>query len=166
MSADKSISDDRPDRARFVLGGGGDGNETKTSSQPTGGSIGRRISAFLIDLFIMGILWLVGWMLIIGSLGLLAPVIFIIFAGLPVLYTTIMIATQGSATFGMRALGLKVINLADEEDPPGWPQSFILAAMFYLTLYGTSGLLLLWCLFDDRQRCLHDILSNTEIRRV
>lgn len=164
MSADKTISDDRPDRARFVLGTNEE-KSTQSEALPSGGVIGRRVSAFLIDLFIMGIIWLVGWMLIIGSLGLLAPVVFVFFAALPVLYTTVMIASEGSATFGMRALGLRVVNRADEEDPPGWPQSFILAALFYLTLYGTSGLLLLWCLFDDRQRCLHDILSNTEIRR-
>lgn len=165
MSADKTISDDRPERARFVLGTNKDAS-AHDNTATAGGVIGRRSAAFLIDLFIMGILWLVGWMLIIGSLGLLFPLIMLIFAAMPVLYTTVMIASEGSATVGMRALGLRVVNLADPDSQPGWPQAFILSALFYLTLYGTSGLLLLWCLFDDRQRCLHDILSNTEIRRI
>lgn len=165
MAADKTISDDSSDRARFVLGTNKDASAERDTAK-AGGVIGRRSAAFLIDLFIMGILWLVGWMLIIGSLGLLFPLIMLIFAAMPVLYTTVMIASDGSATLGMRALGLRVVNLADPDNRPGLPQAFILSAMFYLTLYGTSGLLLLWCLFDDRQRCLHDILSNTEIRRV
>ncbi len=163
MSADKTISDDNPDRARFVLGANKEAPAISDAAH--GGAIGRRVAAFLIDLAIMGMLWVVGWVLIIGSLGLLFPLVMLFFAAMPLLYSTVMIASEGSATLGMRALGIRVVNLADNGGQPGWPQAFIQAALFYLTLYGTSGLLLIWCLFDDRQRCLHDILSNTEIRR-
>lgn len=165
MPADKTISDDNPDRARFVLGANKNAS-TKSNSVHEGGVIGRRIAAFLIDLVIMGMLWLVGWVLIIGTLGLLFPIVMLFFAVMPVLYSTVMIASEGSATLGMRALGVRVVNLAGTDGQPGWPQAFIQAALLYLTLYGTSGLLLIWCLFDDRQRCLHDILSNTEVRRT
>jgi len=165
VSADKTISDDSAGRARFVLGANRETASHDGAAQ-AGGVIGRRIAAFMIDLFIMGILWLVGWMLIIGSLGLLFPLVMLAFAAMPVIYSTILIASEGSATLGMRALGIRVFNLAENGGRPGLPQAFIQSALFYLSLYGTSGLLLVWCLFDDRQRCLHDILSNTEIRRV
>ena len=116
MSADKTISDDSSGRARFVLGA----NRETASHDGTalaGGVIGRRIAAFLIDLFIMGILWIVGWMLIIGSLGLLLPLVMLFFAAMPVIYSTILIASEGSATLGMRALGLRVINMAENGRP-------------------------------------------------
>lgn len=123
------------------------------------GVISRRTVAFLIDAFILSCLIPVFWMIGIMSFGLLIPAIVIVLPLIPLAYHTLFIASERSATLGQRVMGLRVIS-ADGLRPT-LLQAIILTALFYLTLSATGGLLLLWCLFDDRKRCLHDILSAT-----
>lgn len=108
-------------------------------------------------------LWPLALVLSAMSLFTLAPALFAVIPVLPLLYHTGLIASSSQGTLGMRALGIKVVRQTDG-GRPDLLQAFILTALFYLTL-ATTGLLLLWCLFDDRSRCLHDILSGTKIIR-
>ncbi len=128
------------------------------------GAIGRRIVAYVIDFTLLMMLWPLAWIFSAVSLITLAPVLFAIVPLAPLFYHTAMISSRSQATLGMRAMGLRVEREVDG-GAPDLMQACIMTALFYLTL-ATSGLLLLWCLFDDRGRCLHDILSGTHIARV
>lgn len=119
--------------------------------------------AYAIDAVLLLMLWPLALVLSAMSLFTLAPALFAVIPLLPLLYHTGLIASSAQGTLGMRALGIKVVRESDGGRPDPF-QAFILTALFYLTL-ATSGLLLLWCLFDDRSRCLHDILSGTKIIR-
>lgn len=129
----------------------------------TEGIVGRRVIAYAIDFLLLMMLWPLAAIFSAMSLFTLAPALFAVVPILPLLYHTGMIASSSQGTLGMRAMGIKVAREVDGARPDPM-QAFILTALFYLTL-ATSGLLLLWCLFDDRSRCLHDILSGTKIIR-
>lgn len=122
------------------------------------GTVGRRIFAYLIDIAILFALTGAVYALVAITFGLLAFVLpFLVL--LPLAYHTLTIASSAQATIGQRMLGLKVVSLWGH--PPSLPQVAIQVVLFYLSLSLTSGLILLWALFDDRNRCLHDILSGT-----
>lgn len=128
------------------------------------GIIGRRVIAYAIDFTLLLMIWPLALLFSAMSLFTLAPALFAVIPVLPLLYHTGMIASSSQGTIGMRAMGVKVVRENDGGRPEPL-QALILTALFYLTL-ATSGLLLLWCLFDDRSRCLHDILSGTKIIRA
>ena len=128
------------------------------------GIIGRRVVAYFIDIVILSSVWVLATIFSALSLFTLAPLLFALVPLVPLVYHTALIASKRSATLGMRAMGIRVLR-EGRDDGPDAPQAFILTALFYLSL-ATSGLLLLWCLFDDRGRCLHDILSGTRTVRA
>jgi len=134
--------------------------EADTASE---GIIGRRVVAYLIDIVILSSVWVFATIFSALSLFTLAPLLFALVPLVPLVYHTALIASKRSSTLGMRAMGLKVVREGGSEGPDA-PQAFILTALFYMSL-ATSGLLLLWCLFDDKGRCLHDILSGTRTVR-
>lgn len=138
---------------------------SSTESEAGGeGIVGRRVVAYLIDFFILMSVWPLAWIFSAISLFTLAPLTFALVPLVPILYHTLLLSSRRSATLGMRAMGLRVLR-EDQDVGPEMPQAFIQTALFYLSL-ATSGLLLLWCLFDDKGRCLHDILSGTRIVRA
>jgi|GEM_PF-689691 len=159
---------DRPERlngpqsAGFDLGKAKHPDEAREIAESEG-IIGRRVLAYAIDVVLLLMIWPLALVFSAMSLFTLTPVLFAVIPVLPLLYHTGMIASSAQGTLGMRALGIKVVREIDGNRPDPL-QAFILTALFYLTLM-TSGLLLLWCLFDDRSRCLHDILSGTKIVR-
>lgn len=119
----------------------------------------RRATAFLVDALIL--------MAIFVSLMIFNVVTFFALTGLLtflwpallfVLYDTVLIGGRGSATVGMRLMGLKTINQQGNE--PAYLQAFVLSVLFYLSVTFTSGLILIVALFNSRGRCLHDILTG------
>ncbi len=58
----------------------------------------------------------------------------------------------------MRLMGLKIVNTQNEE--PAYLQAFVLSVLFYLSVTFTSGLILLVALFNNRGRCVHDIVTG------
>jgi len=48
---------------------------------------------------------------------------------------------------------------------PGYLQALLQTAAFYVTVGLTSGLILIWALFNNRRRCLHDLLCGTVVHR-
>ncbi len=156
----------QPDGARrgFNLGGGPAGPRDRlTDPALTDGTIARRVFAYLIDVVILGAIGFAIHLVVFATLGLLAPLLYPLLVILPLVYHTGLVASEASATVGQRLMGLQVCGL-DGGRPP-LLQAFIMVCLFYLTLALTSGLLLLWCLIDDRGRCLHDILSGTLVVR-
>lgn len=115
--------------------------------------------AFIIDAILLSLAVPVAWFLGITSFGLLTPILTLALALLPLAYHSLMISSARGRTFGQAAMGLRVMD--KDGNPPQLVQAAILTMLFYATLVFTSGLLLIWCLFDDKQRCLHDILAGT-----
>lgn len=131
------------------------------------GVTGRRLLAYVIDLFVLGGI-LILYKLMLGFLsvltfGLLTPLLVLIGAAVPVAYHTLTIGGSASATWGMRVFGLQV--RVWNGGKPGYLQALLHTAAFYVTVSFTGGLILLWALFNNRGRCLHDILCGTLVVR-
>ena len=128
------------------------------------GVIARRIVAYLIDIAVLLGISLLGWFVTALSFFVLTPLMLTLLPILPIAYHTFMISsTRHQATIGQNAMGLRAVNTTGPEVTV--LQAFVTTVLFYLTLSLTSGILLLWCLFDDRDRCLHDIVSGIRIVR-
>jgi uncharacterized RDD family membrane protein YckC len=128
-------------------------------SAPLEGVLWRRSLAFLIDMAIVGAFYLMMWMIIIFSLGLLSGVLLPFAPLIPIAYHTLLIGGQRSATIGMQFLGMEVRTL--DGDRPGLIQAFAMTALFYLSVTTTSFLILIIAFFNDKNRCAHDFLSGT-----
>ncbi|MEK9971546.1 MAG: RDD family protein, partial [Ferrovibrio sp.] len=101
--------------------------------------------------------------LTIITFGLATPLLILIAAVIPVAYHTLTIGGPGSATLGMRLFGLQV--RVWNGGNPGYLQAFLHTVVFYMTTSFTGGLILLWPLFSNRRRCLHDQLCGTVVLR-
>ena len=132
------------------------------------GVLARRCIAFLIDvviiavpvlfaalfIFIFGLVTLgLGWLLF----WLLWPAT-VIWA---IVYYGLTFGSPASATIGMRVMDLEMRTWY------GTPAYFMLGAVhavvFWVTVSAITPLILLVCLFNERRRCLHDILVGTVI---
>ena len=119
----------------------------------------RRTVAFLFDMLILLAIFVSLWIANIMFFGgLTALLTFLWPALLFVVYDTALIGGQGSATIGMRLMGLKTIT--HEWGEPGYLQAFVLSVLFYLSIAFTSGLILLVALFNNRGRCVHDMVTG------
>ena len=123
--------------------------------------IRKRCVAFVIDAIIIGILWAVAVVavMILGVLTLgLAWLLFgLIFPAVGLGYNALTIGGPKAATVGQRMMGLTV---------PMWYGAKVtpLIAAFHALLFWFSLVIffpiLLWAFFDQRKRCLHDILAG------
>lgn len=122
----------------------------------------KRVLAYLIDVAIIVLavvaLWFVGAFAVVLTLGLAKPLLVLATALLPLAYHTWTIGGPRHATFGMRALDLKVVCW--NGNSPDYLQAALQTVVFYISLSVTSVLILLVALFNDRGRCLHDYLSG------
>ncbi|MBP5855930.1 RDD family protein [Marivibrio halodurans] len=153
-------------RRGFTLGG----HDSETDIEDrlrdpalTEGTVLRRVVGYAIDVVILAAIGFAIHLVVFMTLGLLAPLLYPLLVVLPLIYHTYFVQSAASATIGQRLAGLEVRRL--DGGRPGPLQAFVMVCLFYLTLALTSGLLLLWCLIDDRGRCLHDILSGTLVLR-
>jgi len=118
----------------------------------------RRIVGYLIDVVILSGAVLFMWFLVVMTLGLLGPIAALITPVIPLAYHTLLIGGPNSATIGMRLMGIEVRRL--DGGRPSFLQALLQTLLFYATL-ALTGLLLVFALFNDRRRCLHDWLSGT-----
>jgi uncharacterized RDD family membrane protein YckC len=132
------------------------------------GILPRRVLAYLVDLVCIGaiaaaaaILFAVLWLL---SLGLLGPLLWLLFCLVPLAYHTILLAGPHSATLGMRLFDLELRSVTGER--PGLLQALAQTALFYISVGATGSLILLVALFNRRRRTLHDWLSGTVMVRT
>ena len=130
------------------------------------GVLSRRIAAYVLDLGLIFVLWIVLSMVFgvagVLTFGALTPLGLIVLAILPVGYHTIFIGRSG-ATPGMRIFDLEVRAWTGR--PPEITQAFLTAVLFYASIGLTVWLVLLVPLFTDRNRTLHDILAGTIVLR-
>lgn len=131
------------------------------------GIVPRRLLAYLVDLCVLlglFILYKIALgLLTVVTFGVLTPLLVLLGAAIPIAYHTVTIGGPGSATLGMRLLDLQVSVWNGGK--PGYLQAFMHTAVFYVTTGLTGGLILLWALFSNRRRCLHDILCGTIVHR-
>ncbi|MDP6706669.1 MAG: RDD family protein [Alphaproteobacteria bacterium] len=128
----------------------------------------KRIFAYLIDVLIVTVLvlawWLVGTILSILTLFASWPLVVLGAVLLPIAYHSCFISAERNATPGMRAMGVRVAVWHGGN--PGFPQALLQTVLFYATVPTTQGLVLLVSFFNDRGRCLHDILCGTVVVNV
>ena len=127
------------------------------------GCLTKRIVGYLIDVLVLAAVSAALWVVAFSSLGLLAPLTAVVQAVLPLTYHTLMVSQRG-ATVGQRIAGLQVVSMTDGRNP-ALVQALVLTVLFYVSV-AISFLPLLYGLFDDRGRLLHDIFSGTRSLRA
>ena len=132
------------------------------------GVLWRRAFAYLIDLCCIGLIavfaWIVFAVLWVLSFGMLGPALWFLFGLIPLAYHTLLVSGRHSATFGMRMFDLQLRSWTGER--PIFLQALAHAVLFYLTVYGTGFLILLFVLINRRKRALHDVLAGTLMVRT
>jgi uncharacterized RDD family membrane protein YckC len=131
------------------------------------GVLWRRCLAYAVDLCVLlGLLLIYKVALVfftVITFGLATPLLVLLATIIPVAYHTLTIGGPSSATLGMRLFGLRV--RVWDGGKPGYIQALLHTAVFYVTTSFTGGLILLWPLFSNRRRCLHDQLCGTMVVR-
>ncbi|MBM3543728.1 MAG: RDD family protein [Alphaproteobacteria bacterium] len=126
--------------------------------------IRKRFFAFIVDAIIITILTVLAYV-VVGILGVITLGLAWLLLGLvfPVVglgYNAFTIGGPNSATIGQRMMGLKVRMWYGGRVTP-------LIAAFHALLFWLSLVIfvpiLLWCFFDARKRCLHDILAGVVV---
>ena len=131
-----------------------------------GGVLTRRVFAFLIDILLIGLIWLTLCIALVLfgvlTLGLGLPALGIL-PFVPFCYHMLFLAGPVSATPGQSALGL-IVRRNDDFGRPTLGQAAVSTLLFYVTL-ATTGLLLLVALVSVRHRTLHDMISGLVVVR-
>jgi uncharacterized RDD family membrane protein YckC len=131
------------------------------------GLLSRRVIAYFLDLFLIGLLWIgavaVGLLVKILTFGLMTPLVLLALAVLAPAYHVLTVSGPSRATIGMRIMGLEVRTF--DGGRPSWLHALIQIALFYVSVSVTSGLVLLVVLFNRHRRTLHDILSHLVVLR-
>ncbi len=132
------------------------------------GIMWRRVVGYAVDvLILMVILMAVGLVLYfidVLSFGLLLPLKFLIPPLVPLAYHSYFIGHDG-ATPGMRMFDVEV--RAWTGGRPDYLQAFLMTVLFYVTVMFTFWLILIFALFNDRNRTAHDYLSGAvAVRRT
>ena len=132
------------------------------------GVVARRLIAFVIDLIVlaMPIVFLSMFIFVVGVVTFgLGFVFYALLSPIMVLWALFdygaTLGSRHSATLGMRAMDIEMRTWY------GSPAYFVLGAVhaivFWITVSVLTPLVLLVCLFNDRRRCLHDMLVGTVI---
>jgi uncharacterized RDD family membrane protein YckC len=132
------------------------------------GVLARRVVAFLIDFVILAVpvVFVAMFIFAVGivtfGLGFVAYALLwpatVIWA---IVYYGMTLGSPASATIGMRLMDLEMRTWY------GAPAYFVLGAVhaivFWITISALTPLILVVCLFNQRRRCLHDILVGTVV---
>ena len=129
------------------------------------GVLWRRSLAFFVDIGLLGAIIVALAIFNLFTLFIFAGLIGLIIA-LPLLivYDTATVGSRQGATLGMRCMGLE--TRAWNGARPSYFQAFVASALYWFLTPLTSGLILIWALFDDRRRQVHDLLSGTVMVRA
>jgi len=131
------------------------------------GVLWRRTLAYFVDLCVIGLLavfcWIVFALLWLLSFGLLGPLLWFLFGLIPLAYHTLLLSGRWSATIGMRLFDVELRSVTGGR--PGFLQSLMQTALFYVMVGATCSLILLLVLFNRHKRTLHDMLAGTVVVR-
>lgn len=129
----------------------------------------KRILAYAVDAVMVMLtafaVWIGMGLLSILTLGLLFPLQALAVTLVPLAYHTLLIASPGAATIGMRVFGIRVVSLLDGARP-SLAQAIIQTIAFYGSIAMTASLVLIVALFNPRRRTLHDFLAGTVVINV
>lgn len=132
----------------------------------TYGVLSRRVMAWLIDLFVLGLLlggytvFATGFTVMTFGLGYGAYALLTV---IPLLYLWISVTSSMSATPGQAICGLRVVD-NETLERPGAAQVLIWIIGYWLTV-GVLFPLLFIAVFSVRHRALHDIVSGVVVVR-
>ena len=132
------------------------------------GVVARRVVAFLIDFLILAVPVVFVWLFLVVVSIVTFGLGLVFFALLPpgmviwaITYYGLTLGSPASATIGMRVMDIEMRTWY------GSPAYFVLGAVhavvFWITVSALTPLILLVCLFNDRRRCLHDLLVGTVV---
>jgi uncharacterized RDD family membrane protein YckC len=128
------------------------------------GVIRKRSLAFIVDAIIITVLTVIAYVVVallgIITLGLAWLLFGLVFPVVGLGYNALTIGGPNSATVGQRLMGLEVRMWFGGKVSP-------LIAAFHALLFWFSLVvfcpILLWAFFDQRKRCLHDILAGVVV---
>jgi len=127
------------------------------------GLLTRRVFAYLIDLvligamiLVFGVIGLIGGFLTFGLAWLALPVL--VPASI-VLYYAATLGSPKRATVGMQAMDI-VLTPTRGQPLDGW-MAIIHAAVFWVSVWISWPLSLLFALFTPRRQMLHDLITGT-----
>lgn len=132
------------------------------------GVVARRVVAFLIDFLVLSVpvLFVSMFIFVIGivTFGLGFFFYALLWPGMviwAICYYGMTLGGPSSATIGMRAMDIEMRTWY------GSPCYFLLGAVhavvFWVTVSMITPLVLVVCLFNERRRCLHDMLVGTVV---
>ncbi len=132
------------------------------------GIMWRRVVGYAVDVLILMLIltgvWLVLSFIGVLSFGLLLPLNLVILPVIPLAYHSYFIGHDG-ATPGMRMFDVEVRTWTGGR--PDYIQAVLMTVLFYVTVVFTSWLILIFALFNDRNRTAHDYLSGAvAVRRT
>ncbi|MDJ0512113.1 MAG: RDD family protein [Methyloceanibacter sp.] len=123
--------------------------------------IRKRCVAFLVDAVIIAALTVIAFVFVavlgVLTLGLGWLLFGMVFPIVALAYNAFTIGGPKSSTIGQRMMGLAVPMWYGGKVTPLIAAFHALLFWFSLTLFFP---ILLWCFFDSRKRCLHDILAG------
>jgi uncharacterized RDD family membrane protein YckC len=128
------------------------------------GVIRKRTLAFIVDAIIILVLTVVAYVVVallgVITLGLAWLLFGLVFPAVGLGYNALTVGGPNSATVGQRMMGLEVRMWFGGKVTP-------LIAAFHALLFWFSLVvfcpILLWAFFDQRKRCLHDILAGVVV---
>jgi uncharacterized RDD family membrane protein YckC len=135
-------------------------------SQFYDGVVTRRLVAFCIDLVVILVLWcivfVVGALVSVLTLGLATPLAVAVFAATGFLYRWAMLAER-SATVGMLVTGIEVRDAGGSRVNP--IIAFLHVAGFYASVFITPLLVIGWFVMASSpyRRLLHDLVLGTVV---
>lgn len=135
---------------------------TYTAAPDTSGVLASRIGAWFVDILVIGFLWavftVVLFVLGIFTFGLAWVLLAPLFPVVAVIYSAITVSGRQRSTLGMRLFGVELRTTSGQTVP------FIVAAVhavfFYVSISTLTPLVLLFGLFRDDRRLLHDLLAG------
>jgi uncharacterized RDD family membrane protein YckC len=128
------------------------------------GVIRKRTVAFILDALIILVLTVVAYVVVallgVITLGLAWLLFGLVFPAVGLGYNALTVGGPNSATIGQRMMGLEIRMWFGGKVTP-------LIAAFHALLFWFSLVIfcpiLLWAFFDQRKRCLHDILAGVVV---
>ena len=137
--------------------------DPQTAPELFEGVLTRRVSAFIIDLIIMGAMILafslVGLIAGFLTFGLAWMALFLVVPASIVLYYGATLGSTKRATIGMQMMDI-VLTPTRNQPLDGW-MAIIHAGVFWLTTWVSWPLSLLFALFTPRRQMIHDLVTGT-----
>jgi uncharacterized RDD family membrane protein YckC len=124
----------------------------------------KRVLAYMADVAILALIMAAATLLVviagIVTFGLLTPLLWALWALIPLCYHITLLGGPRHATLGMRLFGLELVSLTAPR--PDYVQAAVHTVLFYLSL-STAWLILIVALFNPMRRTLHDYVAGTVI---